>query len=136
MKNAIKLIALSLVLVMSVMLLASCGAPNADPDKAVEALEKNDYFVTEDDRATPAILLGLGIKDVEVVVTGTAKIDDKHEHVTILYFEDAEAAKAAWENAQKYAEDKEKDEDESDWTIAQSGAMIYWGTSAAIKAAQ
>ena len=45
MKKAIKLIALSLVLVMAVLALASCAAPNADPAKAKENLEKLSKFI-------------------------------------------------------------------------------------------
>ena len=134
MKKAIKLLALSLVLIMSVMLLASCGAPNSDPEKAIASLKDNGYSAAKDDTWIPAALKILGA-DAETVVTGTAKIDGKTEHVTIVYFDDAEDAKEAWEEVKKYAEDK-KDDDDSDWTVAQSGAMIYWGTSAGIKAAK
>ena len=134
MKKAIKILALSLVLIMSVMVLASCGAPNADPDKAIDSLKNNGYSAAKDDTWIPAALKLLGA-DAETVVTGTATIDGKAEHVTIVYFDDADDAKAAWEKVKEYAEDK-KEDDDSDWTVAQSGAMIYWGTSAGIKAAK
>ena len=134
MKKAIKILALSLVLIMSVMVLASCGAPNADPDKALDALKKNEYTAGEDKVIIPLALKLLGV-DVDTVISGTATIDDKVEHVTILYFEDADDAKEAWEDVKEYAEG-EKDDKDTDWTIAQSGAMIYWGTSAGIKAAK
>ena len=134
MKKAIKILALSLVLIMSVMVLASCGAPNADPDKAIASLKDNGYSAAKDDTWIPAALKLLGA-DAETVVTGTADIDGKAEHVTIVYFDDADDAKAAWEKVKEYAEDK-KEDDDSDWTVAQSGAMIYWGTSAGIKAAK
>ena len=134
MKKAIKILALSLVLIMSVMVLASCGAPNADPDKAIDSLKNHGYSAAKDDTWIPAALKLLGA-DAETVVTGTATIDGKAEHVTIVYFDDADDAKAAWEKVKEYAEDK-KEDDDSDWTVAQSGAMIYWGTSAGIKAAK
>ena len=39
MKKTIKLVALALVLTLSVVMLASCLAPNMDPEKAIDALE-------------------------------------------------------------------------------------------------
>ena len=134
MKTTMKLIALALVLTLSVLTLVSCFAPNANPDKAIAALKDADYKAVEDDTVTPLILAGLGVKDVETVVTGTAVIDDKIEHVTIIYFDDAEDAKAAWEKVKEYAEKEDKDEKDTDWTIAKSGKMIWYGTKAAIKA--
>lgn len=134
MKKMIKLIALALVLTLSVVMLASCNVPNANPEKAIEALEKKGYKATEDKYVLPAIFAGLGIKNVAVVITGTDIIDDKTEHVTIVYFEDADSAEAAWNDLKEYAEKEDKDEKDTDWTIDRSGKMIYWGTKAAIKA--
>ena len=136
MKKTIKLIALALVLTLSVVMLASCFGPNADPEKAIEALKKNDYKAAKDTTVLPIVFAGLRIKGLEAVVTGTAVIDDKVEHVTIVYFEDADSAKAAWEDIKEYAEKEDKEEEDTDWTINKSGRMIYWGTKAAIKAAQ
>jgi hypothetical protein len=134
MKKTIKLIALTLVLTLSVLTLASCFFPNMDPEKAIDALEENDYLAAEDDTVLPLIFAGLGIKDVDTVVTATAVIDKKGEHVTIIYFEDADAAKAAWEDVKEYAEDKDKKEEDSDWKIGKFGKMIWYGTENAIKA--
>ena len=135
MKKFTKVLALTLVLVMSVVMLASCGGPNADPDKALEALKDNEYTAGKDSTIIPTALALLGVKDIDCVVSGTAKIDDETEHVTIIYFDDKDAAEAAWEKVQEYAEDKKDDED-SDWVIKKSGAMIYYGTSAGVKAAK
>ena len=135
MKKAIKLIALSLVLVMSVMLLASCGGPNKDPDKALEELKDNDYEAFKDDGYRPGVMKAFGINGVESVVKGTALIDGKLEYVTIVYFEDKDAANEAWEKIQKYAEDDKEDDDESDFQIKKTGAIVYYGTSAGMKAA-
>lgn len=134
MKKTIKLIALTLVLALSILTLASCLPPSSDPEKAIDALKDNDYKAVEDDTVLPLIFAGLGIKDVDVVVTGTAVIDDKIEHVTIIYFEDAEAAKAAWDDVKEYAEEEDKDEEDTDWTIGKFGKMIWYGTEDAIKA--
>ena len=135
MKKFVKVLALTLVLVMSVAMLASCGAPNKDPEKALEALKENEYTAAKDSTIIPVALALVGVKDIDCVVSGTAKIDDKLEHVTIIYFEDKDAAEAAWEKVQEYAEDKKSDED-TDWVIKKSGAMIYYGTSAGVKAAK
>ena len=134
MKKTMRHIALALILTLSVLMLASCSMPNTDPEKAIEALKKNDYKATHDDTVLPFVFAGLGIQDVDTVVTGTAIINKKGEHVTIVYFEDTDAAKAAWEKVKKYAEEEDKKEEDSDWTIQQSGKMIWYGTKAAIKA--
>ena len=134
MKKTLQFIALALVLVLSVVTLASCLPPNMDPEKAIDSLKENDFKAAEDDTLLPFVFAGLGIKDVDVVVTGTAVIDDKLEHVTIIYFEDAEAAKEAWEDVKEYAEKEDKEEEDTDWTIAKFGKMIWYGTEAAIKA--
>jgi len=135
MKKTIRLIALSLVLVMSALLFASCGAPNSDPDKALAALQDNDYVAVKSEALAVAGLALAGIKDVDCVVSGSATIDDKFETVTILYFEDKDAANDAWENAQKYA-NNEKDDKADKWIVKKSGAMIYFGTENGAKAAQ
>lgn len=76
-------------------------------------------------------------KQTTVCNTKTEKDDEGNtviQHVTIYYFESAEKAEAAWDAIKNKSEsDKEND---SDWTIESSGAMIWYGTSAAIKAAR
>lgn len=134
MKKAFRVLALSLVLVTLVAALASCGGPAKDPDDALAALKDNDYVAAEDKLIIPGALKLLGVDGIDSVVSGTATIDDKVEHVTIIYFEDKEAANEAWEDVEKYAEDNKKDD--SDWIVKKSGAMIYYGTSAGIKAAK
>ena len=134
MKKTIKLIALALVLMLSVVTLASCLPPNGDPDKAIDALKDNDYVAVHDDTLLPIALKLIVVDGIEDVVTGSAIIDKKAEHVTIIYFEDADAAKDAWDDVKEYAEEKDKKEDDSDWTIAKFGKMIWYGTEAAIKA--
>ncbi|MBR7177478.1 MAG: hypothetical protein IKD26_04630 [Clostridia bacterium] len=134
MKKFTKILALALVAIMSLVVFAAC-APNADPVKAEAALKENGYTVIN----LPVLL---GFKDVDCVVTGSLLVEgegdeeDKLEHVTIVYFESEEAAEAAWEKMQDYAAEEDEDSKDSDWTIKLSGAMIYYGTSAAIKAAR
>ena len=139
MKKAIKLIALSLVLVMAVLALASCSAPNADPDKAKTSLENNDYKVQKlsGKLSTAAISAIIG-EDVDCVLTAE-KLDTDAETLDllcVLYFEDAEDANDAWEKAQAYADTfKDDDVEDSNWVVDKSGKMIWFGTKDAVKAA-
>ena len=135
MKKTLRLIALALVLVMSVAMLASCATPNKDPDDAIAALKDNGYTAAKDNILVPLALKALGVDGVKTVISGSAKIDDKYETVTVIYFESKDDANDAWEKVQEYAND-EKDDKAEDWVCKKSGAMIYYGTSAAIKAAK
>ena len=138
MKKAIKILVATMIIVVFSMTLVSCGGPNTDPDKALEALKENGInLATKDDKAMPLVLKGLGIDDVECVVSGTGKIDDEYAHITIIYFEEAEDAKDEWEAVKKYAvEDKEEEVKDSEWVCKKSGNMIYFGTKNAIAAAK
>ena len=137
MKKFAKIMAVALVAVMAVAILVAC-APASDPDKALAALKKHEYTAAQDKLVIPAALTLAGVKDIEAVITGTKAVkkgdESKLESVTIVYFASASAAKDAWSKVEEYA--KKDNKDNSDWTIKQSGAMIYWGTSAAIKAAR
>ena len=135
MKKFTRILALTLVLVMSVAMLASCGAPNKDPDDALAALKDNEYFAAKDTTIVPIALKLLGVDNIDCVVTGSATIDDKFETVTIIYFESKDDANDAWEKVQEYAEDK-KDDKAEDWVCKKSGAMIYFGTPNGVKAAK
>ena len=130
-KSIVRILALSLVAVMMCVVLVSCGGPNADPDKALASLKDNEYSAAEDKLLIPTALRLLGVDDIDTVITGTNK---DGEHVTVIYFEDKDAANDAWEDVQEYFE--ETSDEDSNWTIKKSGAMIYWGTSAGIKAAK
>ncbi len=138
MKNSIKVLAFVLTFVMLALTLVSC-APKADPDKAVSALKKKEYSAAQDTTIIPAAIKLLTGKNVNSFVSGTKVVEDKEgnkktETVGIVYFATKDDANDAWEKMQEYAKDQNKDKD-SDWQIKKSGKMIYWGTSAAIKAA-
>ena len=137
MKKTIKIL-LSVVTVIFCFSFVSCGGPNTDPDKAMEALKENGVnWVTKDDVAMPLVLRGLGIEDVDCVVSGTGKIDGEYAHITIIYFEEAEDAKKEWEDVQKYAKDDKDDEaKDSEWVCKKSDKMIYYGTKNAVAAAK
>ncbi len=138
MKKFAKIAALALVVVMSLAMLVAC-APNSNPDKALEALKKNGYTAAKDANVVPAALTLVGVKGVDTVISGTKSSgegdDAKVDHVTVIYFASADQAKAAWDKVKSYAE-KEEDSKDSDWTITQSGKMIYYGTKAGIAAAR
>ena len=129
MKKTIRLVAVAMVAVMLCLSLASCGAPNADPEKAVDALKESGLIAVK----VPNVL---GIGDVETTVSGTGKIDDEFAHITIFYFEDKEDANEAWDGIQDKYEDAKKDNEDADWVCKKSGKMIYYGTKNAVKAAK
>ena len=140
MKKYIKVLSIAIVAIMMLSMLVACG-PNSNPDKALAALEKNEYKADKDTTLVPNMVKVLGIKDVTCVVSGTKLVEvdgeDKLEHVTIFYFLTADAAEAAWDKLEDYAEDdKEKDDDDADWVYARSGAIIYYGTKAGVAAAR
>ena len=138
MKKLVKVLALVMVVAMSLALLVAC-APNSDPDKAKDALKENGYTATiSKDAITLGIteaLLGCERGDMVAIVTGTTTDADKHlQTVTIYYFKDGAVANKVYDKVK--SESDEKSKDESNWTLAKSGSMIYYGTSAAIKAAR
>ena len=136
-KSIVKVLALALVAVMMCAMLVSCGGPNADPDKALEALKENGVtWAVKDDTVTPGLLKLAGIDGVDCVVSGTGKIDDEYAHITIIYFDEAADANDAWEDVQEEAEKDKKDAEDSEWVVKKSGKMIYYGTKNAIKAAK
>ena len=141
MKKTVRILTFTLVFVMLALTLASCGEPKSKPADAVSALKKNDYTAVQDTLIVPTALALLGVK-CDSVVTGSKTVEDKNgdkkvESVTIVYFTDKDAATTAWEKVKSYAEDTNKDakDNKDDFQIKQSGAMIYWGTKAGIKAA-
>ena len=137
MKTFVRALSLTLVAVMLCAVLASCGGPAKDPADAVAALKENGYVAAEDKVAIPAALKLLGVNGVKSVVSGSATVEEKFQTVTIVYFDDKDAAKTAMEKLEKYASDEKDDKvEESDWVVKQSGAMIYFGTKAAVKAAK
>ena len=134
MKNVLRLFTLSIVLVMMLSCLASCfGGPNADPDKAEEALEDNDYtvVVTDNDVA----LAFYGLDNLECVITAFSE-DDEDDAIMIFYFEEKEDADEAFDSKVFEELAEEAEEDNEDVVVKKSGKMIYIGTKNAVKAAR
>ena len=128
MKKFTRILALTLVLIMSVALFASCAAPNKDPKKAKEALEKAEYEVMfVDGELADLAAAFLEVDKVDAMISAT-KGDDAIE---IIYFDDAAAAKEFFDVVKKAAEDAG-----TTAKVQRSGNMVYYGTPAAIKAAK
>ena len=122
MKKALKLIALSMVLVMAVLALAACG-PNSDPEKAKAALEDKGYEV---------LLIDEGLTG-GLEATLSAFNEDSEDGIYIYYFESADDANDAYDDIEKLFElAKEADED-LELELKKSGKMVYYGTKQAIK---
>lgn len=137
MKKTIRFVAFAMVFFMLCLALASCGGPNADPIKALDALKENGVdWAIKDDIALPITLKAFGVDGVDCVVSGTGKIDEEYAHITIIYFEEAEDADAEWEDVSKYADKEKENINEADWVLKKSGKMIYFGTKNAIAAAK
>ena len=137
MKKVLSIVCLLALTVACLFTMISCGGPNSNPDEAVAALKDNGIAAAKDDKLIPGLLKIAGIDGVDCVVSGTGEIEDEYAHITIIYFNDADAAEAEWEDVQKYAEDEKSDEaEESNWVCDKSGKMIYYGTKNAIAAAK
>ncbi len=134
MKNVLRLTTLALVLVMMLGALVSCGAPNADPEKAEEALEDAGYEVSVDSKLAPAAYKAMGVDGVDCVLSAINLDEDEEGILFVVYFDEAADAKEAFEDIKKDAE--EEMEDEEDFVCKRSGKMIYYGTKNAVKAAK
>ena len=135
MKKFAKVAAVVLVAVMVLAVLVACG-PASDPDKAVSALKGNGYT------AAKLSADGYSFNGLTAVVTGTKGVlssilggSDDFQTITIYYFESASAAKDNYEAIESKA-NSDSNKKDSDWVIAQSGAMIYYGTKQAVKDAR
>ncbi len=141
MKTAVRILTLALAMVLLCGALTACGAPAKNPEDAKAALKEAGYTILESDTALP-IAFKLAGYDLSTVLTATKAVTDDEgktvvEHVTVFYFVDKDNATKAMEKVTAEAENDKKDQDESRWVNpTQSGAMVYYGTKAAIKAAK
>ena len=141
MKNFVRILSLTLALMLLSVSLVACGAPAKDPAKAQAALKEAEYTVAKDDTILPAAFKVFGYELTSVVsATKTTKDDEGKtvvDHVTVYYFKDKDAATKAMDKIKEYESADKEEKEESNWVAAtQSGAMIYYGTKAAIKAAK
>ncbi|MCM1194407.1 MAG: hypothetical protein NC332_00520 [Firmicutes bacterium] len=141
MKKIVKITAVMLLVVLSLAVLVSCG-PNSDPAKAEASLKKNGYTVTNMTGAVStgaaAVLIGLDGEDVTNIIVASKKDDSgETQSIIAIYCKDAATAKSAVEKAQENITAIEnllhiKFEGESN--VVRSGAILYTGTDAAVKA--
>ena len=130
MKKLFKITSLALVMLMLIASLVACGGPAKEPADAKAALEANNYTVAlSEGKALEAIASMMGIDDLDAKIVATSK-DDLDDYITIYYFEDADDAEAAWAKIQEEADNKDAE------VVKKSGAMIYYGSEAAVKAAK
>ena len=151
MKKWLKIIALSLALIMSVMAFAACdngkddddekketAVPNSDPDKAEEALEDADYEVYTMDSADELAFLeetfGEGI-EAYISATKVGEDEELEDAIVIIYYEDEDAAADAYDTVEEFME-MELEEVDLTVTMDTDGNMIWYGTKDAIKAAK
>lgn len=141
MKHFVRILSLTLALILLSLSVVACGTPAKDPADAKKALEEAKYIVAKDDTIVPGIFKALGFELTSVVsATKTEKNDEGKtviDHVTVYYFKDKDAATKAMDKIKEYESADKKDKEEGNWVAAtQSGAMVYYGTKAAIKAAK
>lgn len=137
MKNAI----VFLLIAISAMMLAACGGVPEEPEKAKENLEKNEYSVTEitvTANGTVAVLAGIGATGS--VTKAYVASNDDGESVLIVYFNDEGMAKELESKVKELykslvGEPTGEESENSDTSGGRSGKALYFGTSAAIKAA-
>ena len=134
-KQIIAIISFILVVAMCAAVLAAC-VPNSKPSNAKENLSKNGYTVSEPKGLS---LLSSGAL---TVVTGIKSEEDKPtEGIVIIYYEDSDSAKKAFETIKEKAGAIRSllgvsDEDEDNrWSFKRSGRTIWYGTSAGVRAA-
>lgn len=135
MKKALSIIAvLALVAVLGVALVACVPS---DPDKAAANLEEAGYKVLTT-KASDGTGVQLGLEAVAegcvAMVTASKGLSDLDDAITILYFNDADDAKAAYEEI-KADFDKLDDEDKEGYKVGRSGKVVYTGSEEAVKAA-
>lgn len=127
MKKTMTIVAL--VALVAVLCVAMVACIPSDPNKAISNLEKEGYTAVKDATVIPAALRLAQVKGVETVVTAANK---DGEHVTLIYFDSTENAKAAYSTVESYAKKNDKSKDEV--AIKKSGKIIYYGSEAGVKA--
>ena len=132
-KNIIKITVLALLTVMICAMLVACGGPNANPDKAKEALKENGYVAEKIDSTLGLAAYSVIAGKVEAVVTG---VNEDGEAITIFYYENVDDAKETEDKIDKLLEKYGDDDKKSDWVAKRSGKMIYIGTKQAVRDAK
>ena len=147
-----KILALTFALVLCLGMFVACGI---NGDKAAENLKAEGYEVSEltgEEAAAYATYAGIEGKVTKII---TAASSDEKDYISIVVFENTDDAKAYFEKFDEKNEktieeyekalekfDKDSEEykeiketiDNAKW--GRDGAVVYWGTKAAVKAAK
>ena len=117
------LIALMIACLTTITFIA-CAVPS-NPAKAMAKLEENGYKVVT---VSPSSL-GLDFTKIETILVA-ANDNASEETVTIIYYKDAEDAKAKYDELRA----EYRDNDDDDFKFGRSGKAIYYGHKSAIRA--
>ena len=143
--------AVALVLLIVGLVLILCRGISNDPNVAKEELVENGYWAElyskGPDVETWKNAYGVDVDGLEHVILAFPELDENEKVVTdeyvaedvvyIFYFEDKAAAKDAYDTIEKFMNDfAEANESSQEFKISRSGAKIWFGTKAAIKAAK
>ncbi len=144
MKKLLKITALLLALLMAFSVFIACDdddddkkdrtvTPASDPAEAKSNLEDADYEVVLIDTENYLTMM-----DVDGLTAFISAYNEDDEGIMIYYFEDKDAANAAWDDIKQTAEEMAEELEEGDPKITwkKSGKMIWIGTKKAIKAAK
>ena len=129
MKKIISFALVCVMLVGAMLTLSSCGKSYQNPAEAKEILEEEGYTVTVNEAPN-------GCKTYIYADYNNVK-EKAFEEIEIFYYEDEAAAEAAWEAQSKAFEDKVAKQDKDyKYEYGIDGALIYYGTKGAVKAAK
>ena len=137
MKRILSAVLACVLLLGCVFALASCGAtPNEDPAEAKAALEAAGYEVMLYD--TPEYLQYIAaISGLKAFVSAFIEEDDEiTEAVNIYYLTDDADVDKAYEAIEAMFNEAKEDVPDLKLEMGKSGNMIWFGTSAGIKAAK
>lgn len=115
MKKFAKVMAITLIAVLSLALLVSCG-PNSNPDKAAAALKDKGYLVIYTKRDD--LGAAMGKLDYKIIAT------NGDETITISWFQNADDAQAEYDEISKNLKNKQ---------AGHIGKMVWIGTNQAVK---
>lgn len=131
------ILGVALVAVMLVAILAGCVP--SDPAKAKSNLEGDGYNVAKVDgvlaqfAVSPmSIIAEVDLDKVESVVTGSKGTDN----VVIIYFKDSSSANDYYNKFEPAVKKMAEETKAEDYAFGKSGSVVYFGTTAAVKAAK
>lgn len=136
-KSKKKIIIISSILAAlaaTVLVVILCLGPDVpkDPNEATAALSEAGYLDVRCESGT-AVSAMINVGGLNYKVTGY-KVDDNYDFIEIYYFRSDTDADEAWLSIQKLAY-SESEAYRDDFVCEKSGAIIWFGTKAAVSAA-